>query len=150
MTSGDYLVWFFLINGIGLFVSIVEIGLNLRNWVLLTFYNLKKENLPSDLNATKLNQELRFNLEKEFHISFQAIFELFEALTFGYVLMNFLTNLRYAAAFTFDSLMFKRSVLLLVIVLVFIGTNYWLIKRDTKINHAILDYYDKYRNKKEY
>lgn len=147
MSAHDYLIWFFLINSLGLLVAFVEIGLNLRNWLILVFYNLKQQDFSRDFDASEAKIQLRANLEKEFRITFQYIFELIEALTYGYIIYNLMTYIRYMASFTVSNSLFKQSLLLLVISIVFLIANVVMIRRDKTINKYILDYYDNYKNK---
>lgn len=147
MSAHDYLIWFFLINSLGLLVAFVEIGLNLRNWLILVFYNLKQQDFSRDFDASEAKIQLRANLEKEFRITFQYIFELIEAVTYGYIIYNLMTYIRYMASFTASNPLFKQSLLLLVISIAFLIANVVMIRRDKTINKYILDYYDNYKNK---
>jgi len=147
MSAHDYLVWFFLINSFGLLVAFVEIGLNLRNWLLLVFYNLKEATFSRDFDASESKVQLRMKLEKEFRISFQYIFEMIEAVTYAYIIYNLTIYIRFMDGFSFSSLLFKRSVFLLVIAVVFLIANIILIRRNKTINKFILDYYEEHKNK---
>lgn len=58
-----------------------------------------------------------------------------------------MTYIRYMASFTVSNPLFKQSLLLLVISIVFLIANVVMIRRDKTINKYILDYYDNYKNK---